>query len=126
MSFHDPTVNHVYPASQFRVSAMLPFSDCRDVLNRGVRFALMWLAVCNGFCVNVAPGSEWGHAHACDKLLVSLQATQCVVKLQCDIQVMPAPDLSTADIAVRTAITLLCAYRQTAGQYDSILFVMGT
>ena len=48
--------------------------------------ALVWRAVRNQFCVNVAPGLEWGLAHTRDKPLVSPQAEQCVVKLQCDTQ----------------------------------------
>lgn len=53
--------------------------------------ALVWRTVRNEVCVNVAPVSEWGRAHTrkarwCDKLLVSLRAEQCVVKLQCDFQ----------------------------------------
>jgi hypothetical protein len=72
---------------------------------------LMWRAVRNKFCVKVAPGSSWGHAHTCDKLIVSLRAGL----LQCDIQYCAHLMCQQKDIAVRTAITLLCAYREIAG-----------
>jgi hypothetical protein len=47
--------------------------------------ALVWRALPNKFYVNVAAGSDWRHARTRDKLLVSPRAEQCVLKLQCDI-----------------------------------------
>jgi len=42
--------------------------------------AVVGRALRNKFYGNVAPGTDWGRAHARDKLLVSPQAKQCVVK----------------------------------------------